>query len=167
MARPNVGRRVHLAIIEPRYLELILAGEKTVEARLSRTRRDPLGVVTPGERVYFKARGGAVGCCAAVERVDELLDLTAPEIDRLRGIYNDRVLGTDEFWQARSAARYAVFVHLRAPAAADAGPMIKPKPGDRRAWFAVPAALDPKGLHPKGIDPDGLDPEAAGINSSG
>lgn len=135
--------RVHLAIVEPCYLDLILSGEKTIECRLSRTRREPLGSVWAGERIYFKARGGRVGCSAVVTRVDEYLDLSAAGIQRLRERYDALVRGSDEFWRSRLAARYAMFAHLGEPRCEERGPLFKPKVGDRRAWFVLPASLSP------------------------
>lgn len=152
------AERVHLAIVEPRYLEMIVAGEKTVECRLSRARREPLGSIAAGERIYFKARGGGVGCSAVATRVEEFHGLSERGVAALRQRYDAMVRGEDAFWTERLGARYAVLVHLGSPRLEAHGPAFKPKLGDRRAWFVLPASLAPS---------DASAPTPAAVSSSG
>jgi len=102
----------HLMIVHPRYLGPILTGAKTVEARLGADRRAPFGCVGVGDRVYIKPSGQRVAAQATVRRIDEFGDLTPDDILAMRETYNDRILGPDEFWDAKIESRYATLITL-------------------------------------------------------
>ncbi len=102
----------HLMIVHPRYLGPILTGHKTTEARLGRDRRAPYDHVQPGDTVYIKPTSLEVAAHAIVERVDQYEDLEAIDIEKLHELYEDRVLGGDDFWLSKADARYATFVTL-------------------------------------------------------
>lgn len=51
----------HLVILKKPYLDLILAGEKTIELRLNRAKRPAGGRVRPGDRLFLKPSGGPAG----------------------------------------------------------------------------------------------------------
>lgn len=102
----------HLMIVPHRSLGPILTGTQTVEPRLSTDRSVPFGLVAEGDRVYIKPNGGRVAAQATVRRVDEFEDLTPEDILTLRETYNDRILGPDEYWDAKIESRYATLVTL-------------------------------------------------------
>ena len=58
----------HLVILKKPYLDLILAGEKTIELRLTRAKRPACGRVRPGDRLFLKPSGGPVCGLATVEK---------------------------------------------------------------------------------------------------
>jgi len=102
----------HLMIVPHRSLGPILTGRQTIEPRLGTDRGVPFGLVSEGDRVYIKPNGGRVAAQATVRRVDEFEDLTPEDILALRETYNDRILGPDEFWDAKIESRFATLVTL-------------------------------------------------------
>lgn len=100
----------HLMIVHPRYAAMILSGQKTVEARLGCDRRAPYNRVEPGDIVYIKPTSQRVVAKATVYRVDQYEGLEHEDIDRLKELYNKRVLGDDAFWDAKADASVATFV---------------------------------------------------------
>jgi predicted transcriptional regulator len=102
----------HLMIVHPRYVGPILTGEKLVEARLGRDRRAPFDQVRCGDTVYIKPTSADVAGIAVVDRVDQFEDLEPVDIEKLQELYEDRVLGGEDFWQAKLDAKFATLITL-------------------------------------------------------
>lgn len=102
-----------MAILQPRYLDLIIAGRKSIEARLTRTLRAPIGAVRSGDWIHLKACGGPIAATMRVARVMELHALTPAAVAALRGDFNDEILAPRSWWRQRSTCRYAVLIWLR------------------------------------------------------
>ncbi len=105
----------HLLILRPPYLDLILAGVKTVESRLSRRRHPAASRCHPGDVLYLKQAGGDVRARATVARVVEINDIPPGGVARLAQEWSDRVVGSgpdDPYWQAKRDARHALFIEL-------------------------------------------------------
>lgn len=137
-------RHVHVAVVMREYAELILAGKKTVEARLTVQARPPWGVVTPGERVYFKIRSGPVAVTAVVSGVTSVRPEGAAGVAQLRDEWEPRVLGGDAYWAERGKARYATLVEVRDPEAVEYGPpgAVPGGMANRSAWRLLPLEAD-------------------------
>lgn len=105
-------RPVHLAIIHKRYLDAILEGTKTVEARISKVRCAPFGRVEAGDAIYLKQAGGPVRACAIASCVRTHEDLTREGLRGLRREWNDRIGGPGEYWSGRVGCRYATLIEL-------------------------------------------------------
>lgn len=127
------SRVQHVAIVHRRYLDAILEGRKRVEARLTRARKAPFGVVAPGHRVYLKQAGGPIRGVALVRRVVCVEGLTPEGVRRLRERFEPEVGAGGAFWEGKALARFATFVWLEEVEPADEGP-------DYRAW---------RGFHPR------------------
>ena len=65
----GVGCGVHLAIFVEPYLELVLAGKKTIESRFSANRCPPYNAVKKGDLLLLKRSGGPVVGVATVGQV--------------------------------------------------------------------------------------------------
>lgn len=102
----------HLMIVHPRYLPDLISGRKNLESRLGKDKRAPFGRVQPGDTVFIKPTGGPVCAVARVERVDEFEGLTPADITSMRDTYEDRILGGDNYWDAKSDAQFATLVWL-------------------------------------------------------
>ncbi len=102
----------HLMIVHQQYIGPILSGHKLVEARLGSDRRAPYNKVQPGDIVYIKPTSKQVAAKATVHRVDQYEGLDHEDIERLKNLYNDRVLGDDAFWNAKADAKVATFITL-------------------------------------------------------
>jgi len=131
---------LHVAILQSRYLDLILAGRKRVESRLTRTRQPPFEAVRPGERIYLKLSSGPFRARAVAGAVACHENLTPDRVEALRRRYNDRVLGDDAFWRAKRDCRFATFVELTEIEPIAVGPLYTKS---LRAWHVLDEALDP------------------------
>jgi hypothetical protein len=133
---------IHVALIRRRYVEMILAGEKRVECRLSRQRRDPFAKVARGEVVYIKEVGGAVRARGVIGRVLMLDDLTPSGVGLLRRRYNHLIRADAAFWRSRRHARYATLVWIDRVEACGSAPDYRGRPGfsPRSAWHVLDAA---------------------------
>ena len=134
--------RVHLAVGEPKMVELILAGKKTIETRFSETRQPPFGSVEAGDIIILKKSGGPIVGIARAARATFYSHLDGGQVRALRAEFNDLVQADDEFWARKSEARYATFIYL--------GEVTKVEPcyickRDRRAWvvYQTEGADDP------------------------
>lgn len=128
----------HVAVVHRKYAELILAGQKSAELRLTRNRIAPFGVVKRGDTVYFKVASGPVCCRARVRLVEEFEGLTPAGVRRLRAALNDAVMGDGAFWNLKKSARYGVVVHLAEVRACDEAPgLAAARAGNPRAAWLV------------------------------
>ncbi|MEQ8770843.1 MAG: ASCH domain-containing protein [Phycisphaerales bacterium] len=131
--------RTHVAIIDPKFADRILAGEKTAEVRLTRTRRAPFGVVSLGDEILFRARSGWYVARALVDRADCIEIGSREDFRRVRALCSDGACAPASFWKERAEARYATIVWLAGvePTAAGPDPRSVAAPGCRSAWFVV------------------------------
>ena len=135
---------IHVAILHKQYLDAVLAGEKTIEARLSKIRTEPFGRVKKGERIYFKQSSGPFRATAIVRTVKSFEDLTPAGVRSMRQEYNDGILGKSAFWTAKSGATCATLTWLDEVELIDSGPdlsKVQPR-GSRRAWFVLGDEFD-------------------------
>jgi ASC-1-like (ASCH) protein len=128
--------RVHLAILHGRYIDAILLGEKTIESRLSRTRRAPFGLVRKGDVIFFKQSGGPVRARAIAKAVCTFSALTPEGVEALRDRYNAEIGGDDTYWHVKRDAKFATLIWLD-----DAMPFAGPRDAlnvpssSGHAWF--------------------------------
>lgn len=132
---------IHVAILQPPYLEAILHGRKTLESRLTRTAQPPFGVIEAGERIYLKRSGGAFVAVARAGRVHGYDNLTPASVEKLRRRFNDAVGGDADYWQRKRDARYATFIELCDVEPMDVGPSYRKSA--YKAWFVLPDEADP------------------------
>lgn len=131
---------IHVAILKRPYLDLILAGRKTIESRITKTAQPPYRAVEPGERVFLKYSGGAFAGIAVAGRVDCFEGLTPERLEQLRRRYDDRVLGGRDYWKTLDDCRYATFVELRGVEPFDTGPTYTKS---LRAWHVLDDSRSP------------------------
>jgi len=126
--------RVHLAIVRPRYLRLILRGEKTAEARLGRTRRLPYTGLEAGAVIYFKASGGPIGARAVARRVHRFELRDPADLDALRRRFERALGGPSTYWDEKASARYATIIELAGVEPVAGTPAWFRPASDRSAW---------------------------------
>ena len=125
----------HLAVLQSKYLRLILDGMKTIECRLTRTPKPPFGVLKKGERIYLKESSGEV---LAVARAAKTIyrEINGPnELASIRRQYGQEIMAQEEFWQARKDCRYCSLIFLR-----QVRPLSKPfriNKRDMRGWVVL------------------------------
>ena len=134
---------IHVAIVHKPYDEHILAGRKTVEARLTKTSVPPFGCIKPGDRIYFKRSSGPFFAVATAARVWMADRLEAADIDRIHKQFNDAIRGDRTIWSKwRRSAKYAVLVWLRDVTATIESPIYKTQ--NMRAWYVLDDAAKPR-----------------------
>lgn len=125
----------HVAILLPRYIDLILCGRKTVESRLTTRLLPPFATVRTGDFIHCKASGGPYRAMARAGRIWYFDRLTPTRVERLRQRFDRRVCGEADYWHAKRESRYATFIELRDVQPADQGPRLAPSRGP--AWFVL------------------------------
>ena len=97
---------LHLAVMTGPFLDLIIAGRKTVESRFHRQRRTPLFTAKPGDVVVFR-QSGRPASVAAILGDTYYLDMAESGIDQIRATWAQRIgCDDDDFWAARVDARW-------------------------------------------------------------
>lgn len=131
---------IHVAVVKCNYIELILAGKKTAELRLTRSRGAPHGRVVAGDRLYFKQSSGPVRATAVVSRVESFEDLTPELVERLDRDTAETVRGAPEFFAERRDARYASVIHFERVEPCASGPDFAAEraANPRAAWLILP-----------------------------
>lgn len=128
----------HVAIVNRGMIEPLLRGGKSVESRLSRTRRPPYGRIRAGDTVYFKAAGGPVFGRARVRGVEQFAGLTPPGVAELARRYGPRTCAPPGYWRRRRACRYATLIWLGPVRRTRSAPRVARQFGS--AWIALPTA---------------------------
>lgn len=130
--------RRHLAILHAPFVKLILAGEKTVESRISRVRCEPFGRVHEGDLIYLKVSGGPVLASARAGRVWSYDGLTPELLERIRRRHNAQVQADEEYWESKRDAVCATMIELTCVRAVQASPRLPARaPGSRKAWYCL------------------------------
>jgi hypothetical protein len=142
--KPTTPAREHAAILHKPYAQAVLSGIKTIESRLSVQRREPYGVVRPGERLWIRAAGGGFVARAVIARVEFHADLDEQGVDQLRARYGGLILGDEAYWEAKRRARYATLLWLSEVEPASHGPSFRWLP--RSGWASRPVGRVRAGL---------------------
>lgn len=135
---------IHVAIIHKRYLEAILAGTKTIEARIAKNRCVPFGRIHKGERIYFKQSSGPFRATAIAHRIQTFENLTPVQLNAIRLEHSEALTAEPEYWKTKKNATCATLVWLKDVEPLNVGPDLtkfQPK-GSRRAWFVLPSHHD-------------------------
>lgn len=102
----------HLVILKKPYLDAILNGSKLIESRLSAVKPCAFERLLPGDKLFLKESSGPVCATAIVKAVRRFENLTPKQIIGIKGQYNHRILGSDEYWQSRSDSRFGFLAWL-------------------------------------------------------
>lgn len=132
---------IHVVMLKPKYMRLVLRGEKTIECRLSKRPAPPHGQVTAGERLFLKYAGGRFAATAVVDSVDSFDNLRPSDVDALYHQYNHAIRGDGAYWSAKRACAYATLVHLRDVEPLNVGPSYPKSP--YKGWFVLDEAKSP------------------------
>jgi hypothetical protein len=124
----------HLAILKDKYLRAILAGAKTVECRLTKTRRSPFGQISAGDKIFLKVSSGSVCAEAKVKMIKEFEGLTSEKIMELRTHYGHLIGGDEDYWHSKADCGYCVLVWLEGVKPIEP---VKIKKKDWRAWVVL------------------------------
>jgi len=124
----------HLVILKKPYLDLILAGQKTVESRFTRTKRPPFGKVASGDTLFLKESSGPVRAVATAAAVKNFAELTPEQITAIKQQYNRLIKGAEQYWQDKADCRFGLLVWLE-----DVQPIepLRISKKDWRAWVVL------------------------------
>ena len=124
----------HLVILKKPYLEAILAGQKQIESRFTKTKRAHFERVLPGDKLFLKESSGPVCATASVATVKNFQNLTPKQIIELKQKYNRQICGSDEYWQSKADCKFGLLVWLE-----EIQPMEPVRIGkkDWRAWVVL------------------------------
>ena len=126
---------VHIAVLLKPYLDLIIAGRKTIECRLTMQARDPYERIEAGERIYFKQSAGPYGATAVVEHVIFEDRLSPKRVLEIKRDYNEQICGDQAFWNYKRNSGFCTLIWLKDVAPIDTGPQIRPLQGV--AWLCL------------------------------
>jgi len=128
----------HLVVLRPNYLSLILDGTKTMECRLTRTRKPPYGRIQCGDVLWLKVSSGPVLGTATVGFGFMIHPVGIEGIEWIQTQYGDAICAEDGFYGQRLAADFATLTSLTDVKPID--PLFVRKT-DRRAWVILDSPL--------------------------
>ena len=134
-------RRQHLVVVEQRYIRAMLAGTKSIEARLSRMRKPPWGEVAKGDLLWLKPPSRPITALAVAGRCRfESPTCQESVIAILSGAANEIAAQPGFFDAATPHARFVSLIEIARVVALNPIPFQK---RDRRAWVVLDGPLYP------------------------
>lgn len=127
----------HLMIVNKRYIAAIAKGKKTVECRLSKTRKPPFGCVDRGDTLWIKISGGPVVAAARVRRIRYFQPVTPAVLRVIWNQYRSSIAAGSRFYRRYREAGYATIILIGRVTPLDPFWIDK---RDRRAWVVLPGA---------------------------
>ncbi len=106
----------HLAILKKsrKLLQKIASGEKTIESRWYKFKRDPWNKIKKGETIYFKDSGDPVTFKAEVEKVLQFEDLTLETVKEILRKYGKAIGFTGKIDYSEYAdKKYCILLFLK------------------------------------------------------
>jgi ASC-1-like (ASCH) protein len=107
-----VTMKTHLAVLYKPYLDLILEGKKTIEARFSKVKIAPFRHVDTGDKILLKESGGPVRGEAVVKDVKYYEGLTPGKIEEIVHSFKDGLRIKKDFLQQKIHSKYATLIFL-------------------------------------------------------
>lgn len=120
----------HLVILKKPYLDAIVAGQKQIESRFTRTRHHFLGQVQAGDKLFLKVSSGPVCAMGTVAAVKHFENLTPEQIKDIKRRYNDDIHGDEEYWQSKADCKFGFLVRLKDVE------LIEPRQISKKDWRA-------------------------------
>jgi len=134
--------RHHLVVIKPHYLDLLLAGHKRIECRLSSVRKSPFEAVRPGDLLWLKLPSGPV---TAVARAGpcRFRAITQPgELHRWLRPHRSAIRAESGFFQdAERWCRFVSLVWIKMVVKISPMPVYK---SDQRSWVVLDESPRPQ-----------------------
>jgi len=105
-------KNCHLVIMKKPYLQAILAGRKTIESRFYKRKPPEFAMIAPGDTLFLKIASGPVIAKAKIKKLRRYENLSKTRISSLKMRYNDKIIAPADYWQQRSAAKFAFLIWL-------------------------------------------------------
>jgi len=125
----------HLAIFDQKTIQKIFNGEKTIDARFSKHRIAPFGVIASRDTVLIKLSGGDVVGEFEVQSVITFDNLTPEKIQKIKRDYNRNIKMDPLFWHEKEQAKYGTLLFIE-----NVQPVLIPlaiKKRDMRPWVVL------------------------------
>jgi len=102
----------HIAILKPKYYNMILSGEKSIESRFSMNKCNPYKKVKVQDEILIKKTGEAVTASAKVKHV-KYYELSPDIVEEIRIKYGKQI-GTDKIkdWESTFQKKYCTLIWL-------------------------------------------------------
>ena len=133
----------HLAIMKKSWklTQKIVSGQKTIESRWYKFKREPWDKIKAGDIVYFKDSGEPVTVRAEVEKVMQFSDLNPEKVEEILHEYggSDGICIEDipKFIERFKDKRYCILVFLKNPKRIEPFQIEKKGFGIMAAWICV------------------------------
>lgn len=131
----------HVAIMKKSWklLPKILTGEKTIESRWYKTKREAWGKVKTGDTVYFKNSGEPVGVKAKVWKVLQFENLNQNKVKSILKKYGGGIgiKNLSFFLNLLKNKKYCVLIFLKNPRKVNIFNVDKRGFGAPRAWLTI------------------------------
>ena len=129
-------RHEHVAIVKSAMADLIEAGVKTIESRLSKVRGPAFERVHTGDVIYFREAGGGFRVSARVAKAIHVGELSRAGLTAIREVFGEAIGAGAAYWRSKRGSRYATLIWLTDVRANLEGPALWRWPGfrDRSAW---------------------------------
>lgn len=134
----------HLAIMNKRFINKLLSGEKTIESRWSKFKRIPFRKVAKGDTIYFKISSGPVLAKANATKINFYhRDLDIESINEFVS-KNYKKLGlnnkneTIQYLEQNKEKKYGTFITLSKIENINPFNVSKKGHGIRSSWIIVP-----------------------------
>ncbi|MCL0058952.1 DUF4186 family protein [Dehalococcoidia bacterium] len=124
--------KIHLAILYKDYLDLILEGKKTIEARFSKVKCPPYGRVSIGDKILLKETGGPIRGEATVSVVKYFDNLAPSRVVHIVNKYKEQLQIKDNFLNQKLDSNYLTLIFLKD--VVEVSPYFINK-RDRRGWI--------------------------------
>ncbi|OGI11650.1 hypothetical protein A3K64_00850 [Candidatus Micrarchaeota archaeon RBG_16_36_9] len=133
----------HLAIMKKSWnlTQKILGGEKIIESRWYKTKRQPFDRIKTGDVIYFKDSGDPVTIKADVSEVKQFSDLTPEKILEILEEYGERdgieKQKLDYFFKLFKNKKYCILIFLKNPVIIKPFNINKKGYGSMSAWLCI------------------------------
>lgn len=129
----------HLAILNKKLnlLPKILSGEKTIESRWYKFKRDPYNRIKENEIIYFKNSGEPVTVKSKVENVLFFENLDNKKIKYLLEVYGRRIGVDVSYLENLSGKRYCSLIFLKDVQQIEPFDIDKTGYGNMAAWITL------------------------------
>lgn len=133
----------HIAIMRKSWklIPKILSGEKTIETRWYKIKRDPWGTIGIGDTVFFKNSGEPIIAKAVVENVRQFDKLDEVKIFKVRRRYKKEIGITEKklssFGDFFKGKKYGILIFLKKPEDVAPFEINKKGFGIGTAWISV------------------------------
>jgi len=127
--------RHHLVVLQDEYLELMVAGRKRIECRLSTMRRPPFEAVSPGDLLWLKLPSRAVHAVATAGRCAFHELKSGSDLGMLLSQWSRQICAADGFFDGASTwAKFASLIWIETVVVIRPMPIYK---SDQRAWVVL------------------------------